>query len=429
MKNFDLFINDLKRLIACRPVYEKDGSGYPFGKCIKNALDTFLDIADKMGFETHNYDDYMGEVVFGEGEEVGIIGHLDVVPVGSGWSTEPFNLTIKDDALFGRGVADDIGPLLLCLYALKQLKDEGVLPNRKFRIFAGCDEETGWRDVDYFNTVGRFSEYGFSPDGNFPVVYAEKGMAIITFKIPHLKNFCFLKGGTVVNAVCGEATVCAKTDACERALTPVLRAKHGLMTLDNGIIKSVGKSCHGSMPEQGVNALKALFEYFAEVGEDVGSVNDYLFNDKSGLSKIGNEQGYVTLSPDIVREEADGIYIDCDCRFPAPLSLGDLLPVFDTFGIEYVAAEKHPSFMVEKEGDFVQTLLGAYNEVMGVKALPQAQNGSTFARVFEKGCAFGAEFPNVPSTIHQLNENISIADVKKMYNIYYLAVKNFAEKA
>ncbi len=428
MKNLDLFINDLKKLVACKPVYADDGSGYPFGRGVKNALDIFLAIAEDMGFFTRNYDDFIGEVVFGEGDEIGIIGHLDVVPAGSGWATDPFSLTLKDGALFGRGVVDDMGPLLLCLYALKQLKDEGIQPSKKFRLFAGCDEETGWRDVEYFNKIGRFPKYGFSPDGNFPVVYAEKGMSIVTFKIPHLKNFCALSGGTVINAVCGGATVRLKMGATKDALTPVLLTKHGLTTTEDGAIKSMGVSCHGSTPEQGVNALKALFEYFAEVGEDVDKVNDFLFNDKSGLRKIGNEQGYVTLSPDVVREESDGIYIDCDCRLPAPLALTDVLPILDTFGIEYSAIEKHPSVMVDKDGVFVQTLLGAYNKVMKDSAAPEAQNGSTFARVFENGCAFGAEFPGVPGTIHQPNENLSLELIEKMFSIYYLAIKGLAEQ-
>ena len=388
-----------------------------------------MSIAKRMGFETINYDNYVGEVIFGNGkeeDEIGIIGHLDVVPAGSGWQTDPFTLTEKNGVLYGRGIADDKAPLLLCLYALKELKDcldaENKPCNTKFRLIVGCNEETGWQDVEYFSKVSRFPTYGFSPDGNFPVVYAEKGITVATFKIPHLKNFKDITGGTVVNAVCGYAFVTQTTPINENLLK-----KHNLKTDGFGKIESFGVSCHGSMPEKGVNALKGLFEYFIDMGEDVKNVYQCLFADKGGLSSMKNEQGNVTLSPDLICEKDDGIYITCDCRIPAPLSQKDVTPVFDSFGIEYTASEKHPSFMVDKNEPFVQKLLNAYNLVTGENTTPQVETGSTFARVFEKGCAFGPEFPNAPSTIHQANECMSIEDIKKSYSIYKSAIFSLAK--
>ena len=165
-----------------------------------------LEHAREMGFETINYDNYAGEVCFGEGQEIGIIGHLDVVPVGEGWQTNPFELVEKDGFLFGRGVLDDKLPMLLVLYALNELKNSGEKTNKRFRLFLGCNEETGWKDLDYLKSKTTMPEYGFSPDGNFPVCYAEKGIYIIKVQIPKLKNFSSLSGGTVINAVCAHAT-------------------------------------------------------------------------------------------------------------------------------------------------------------------------------------------------------------------------------
>ena len=51
---------------------------------------------------------------------VGIIGHLDVVPEGEGWTYPPFELTIRDDILYGRGTIDDKGPVIASLYAIKR---------------------------------------------------------------------------------------------------------------------------------------------------------------------------------------------------------------------------------------------------------------------------------------------------------------------
>ena len=152
MRDFSQYILDLEKLISYKTVYSKPEKNAPFGTEIANCFNFFLDLAKSFGFETINYDGYAGEIVFGEGKEVGIIGHLDVVPTGLGWETDPFPLTEKNGVYYGRGVSDDKAPLLSCLYALKELKNSGLKINKKFRLFVGCDEETGWRDIDYLKT-------------------------------------------------------------------------------------------------------------------------------------------------------------------------------------------------------------------------------------------------------------------------------------
>ena len=204
---YDNFIKDLSKLISIKSVLGKAEKGKPFGKEVNLALECFLSIAKNFGFNVKNYDGYIGEVTFGEGEEIGIMGHMDVVPSGEGWQTPPYTLTVKDGVLYGRGILDDKGPMLLTLYILKELKDSKVKVNKKFRLFVGTNEESGWQDAEYFSKNFGFPKFGFSPDGNFPVSYAEKGMAIVEFKLPKLKKYSFVKSGTVINAVCGKAQI------------------------------------------------------------------------------------------------------------------------------------------------------------------------------------------------------------------------------
>jgi succinyl-diaminopimelate desuccinylase len=135
MVNSERFYKDLDKLISFKTVAAPKKDGCPFGKQNALALEFFLNVAKDLGFETINYDNYAGEVYFGEGQEIGIIGHLDVVPEGDGWDTDPYKLTEKDGYLFGRGVMDDKLPTLLILYALKELKDSGVKINKKFYFF------------------------------------------------------------------------------------------------------------------------------------------------------------------------------------------------------------------------------------------------------------------------------------------------------
>ena len=421
MKNYQEFLEDLKTLISFKTVSAPAEENAPFGKENKRALEFFLSVAKEMGFETVNYDNYAGEVTFGNGEEIGIIGHLDVVPTGIGWETDPFTLTEKDGYLFGRGLMDDKAPTLLCLYALKELKDSGIKINKKFRLFAGCNEETGWQDFEYLKTKTTMPEYGISPDGNFPVGYAEKGITVVDFELPTLKRFHNLKGGTVINAVCDYAQVCADDDG----INVDLIKKFGL-TLNGKVIESKGKAAHGSNPHLGKNALKPLFEYFLAMGEDVQKVLDYLFNDKAGVFNAITEQGGITFSPDLAKEENGKIIISCDCRIPAPLTKENLFKFFDKFGIKYSYIEKHEPMMVEKDGWFVSTLLNAYNTITGKNEKPTTMGGCSFARCFKKGCAFGPDFKTYETNIHDANERVKIDDLLTAYEIYKKAIFDLA---
>ncbi len=424
MKNFNQYLLDLKKLIEINTEKTLPTSTAPFGENIKKALDAFLDIAKAMGFSTKNYDNYIGEVSFGDGaNEIGIIGHLDVVPAGIGWNTPPYELTKIGDTYYARGIADDKAPLLLCLYAMKELKDSNIPVNKKFRLFVGCDEESGWQDVEYFSSRHSFPEYGFSPDGDFPVTYAEKGILAVDFCLPKLKNFSALNGGTVVNAVCAYAQATAKAEGIDLDLLK----KHGL-TLTGDKIESIGKSAHGSHPELGLNAMKALFEYLLDMGENVKNAVDYIFNDKAKLSSYQNEQGRLTLSAGLLKEIDNQIHITCDVRIPAPMTVSEVKQILNGFNIPYTAKEKHPPVMVDKDGEFIQALLSAYKACTGdTTAKAQAMGGSTFGRAFEKGCSFGMDFPNSSNGIHEPNEHISEKELLLSYEIYKTALFNLAK--
>lgn len=423
MQNFENYYKDLQKLISFESVLSNPTLRSPFGENIRKTLDFFLSLAKNMGFEVIDYDGYAGEVAFGSGQEIGIIGHLDVVPIGIGWNTDPFTLTEIDGILYGRGVSDDKAPLLSCLYALNELKNSGKPINKRFRLIVGCDEESGWRDLAYILTKTTLPEYGFSPDGNFPISYAEKGIVEVSFSIPSFKNFKSVKGGTVVNAVCDKVSITPLKSAYSAGMVDKrLLNKYGLSLNDKGEIESFGKSAHGSTPHLGKNAILPLLNYLLECGEQVQSLIDCLFLDKFGVQKMQTEQGLVTLSPDLIKEVGDRIVITCDCRIPAPLTLADLMPIFEKFNLGVTTKERHTPVMVEKDGAFVQTLLNAYNHFTGENAQPISQGGSTFARAFSKGCAFGPKFSDHIDNIHDANENVPISYLKKSYDIYKKAI-------
>ena len=163
------------------------------------------------------------------------------------------------------------------------------------------------------------------------------------------------------------------------------------------------------------------------MGEDVKGVLDNLFYDKKGIFALKNEQGVVTLSPDLVSEDEKGITITCDCRIPAPFTLEDVKPILDSFDISYTTKVRHDPMMAEKNGEFVQTLLNAYNEITGENAQPISMGGSTFARAFNKGCAFGPKLKGHIDNIHDANENVSTEQILTAYKIYKKAIFDLAK--
>ncbi len=421
--DYQTFIKDLSKLIAFKTVQGEALPNAPFGIENKRALNFFLSLANEFGFSTINYDNYGGEIYFGEGEELGIIGHLDVVPAGNGWETDPFTLTEVDDFLYARGTEDDKTPCLLCLYALKELKEEGVKFNKKVRLLVGCNEESGWKDVEYMKEKTTFPKYGFSPDSNFPVSYAEKGLTHLKVALPKFKKFSSLCGGTVINAVCDYAKVTVDKDAIDLDLIK----KYGLTLKDDCILESVGIGAHGSAPEKGKNALYPLLKYMEESGEDLYGLPDLLFKDGIGLSKFQNEQGKTTISPNLIITEGEKQYLACDVRIPAPVTLNDLKGNFALIKQEYTLTERHEPFMAKKDGWLVCGLLSAYNEVTGENAEPQYQSGSTFARVFEVGCGFGFGSTKGTRGCHEPNEGVSIEHLKKSFEIYKKAIYNLVK--
>ena len=161
---------------------ETEDPQMPFGEGCKNVLDYALQLGEKLGFRTKNIDNYCGYIEFGEGEKlVGIIGHLDVVPSGDGWDTPPFEANIRDGKIYGRGTIDDKGPVISALYAMKAVKDN-LKVNSRVRLILGVNEEKDWKCIKHYKEKEELPSIGFSPDADFPCIYAEKGIATMYIK-------------------------------------------------------------------------------------------------------------------------------------------------------------------------------------------------------------------------------------------------------
>ena len=120
----EAMLNDLATLVSYNSVQGEPQPDAPFGEVPAACLDKALEIAEGYGFAVKNVDHYAGYAEIGEGEQViGVLAHLDVVPAGEGWKTDPFTLTRDGDRVYGRGTSDDKGAVVASMIAMKVLKD------------------------------------------------------------------------------------------------------------------------------------------------------------------------------------------------------------------------------------------------------------------------------------------------------------------
>lgn len=185
-------IEDIKTIVQMPSVETGGEDNAPFGKDIALTLDKTLEIASSLGFQTQQLDHYIGWAQYGEGDDyIGIIGHLDVVPVGEGWKHDPFSAYEEDGYIYSRGILDNKGPIMTCLYALYAIKRLNIQLSKPVRIIFGCDEETGFKDLEYYLAHQKPPVMGWTPDCKYPVVYGERGRAVIEIAtdISHIDEF------------------------------------------------------------------------------------------------------------------------------------------------------------------------------------------------------------------------------------------------
>ena len=184
-EHWEDIVADIDRLVRIPSFEDLDAAaeGAPYGPGLRKALDAALAMARDMGFEVHDDAGHVGyaDLAGTSEEQLGIIGHIDVVPAGPGWHFEPYQVTRKDGYLLGRGVIDDKGPSVVALHAMnlwRRMQLDGQVPQLPYtlRFIFGVNEETRMDDVHYYRAHHADPAFLFTPDAEFPVCYGEKGI-------------------------------------------------------------------------------------------------------------------------------------------------------------------------------------------------------------------------------------------------------------
>ena len=437
LKNKEVLFDVLKTLVSYNSVENKNEEGTPFGVEVKKCLDKALEYGKSFGCKTKNLDNYCGYAEIGNGEEtIGIACHLDVVPAGNGWDTDPFTLTEKDGYFYGRGVSDDKGAASASLIALKLINDLKLdLNGKKVRLIFGCNEETGSLCMKHYNEIEGPFDYGFTPDSEFPCVNGEKGHIKGTFRCSDT-TLIDIKGGVAFNALCDKCTIKLPENAYDTSVLDEYLKENGLnieRTIDNDIetLTVIGKSAHASMPELGLNAITYAMYGLKQSGFDDPFVNEYcnFFDLESAGKALGidceDEYGYLTMVNGVIEKNNDEISGTIDIRVPVTLkttSIVDKIKQKETIFTVIVDSYENALFYPE-DSHLVKSLMTAYKKVNKEEnAKPSISGGGTYAKSLKNCVAFGCEFPNNENNIHDANEKVKIEELFLQVELYINAI-------
>lgn len=459
-ENKENIINTITELVKFNSVSNETGdSSMPFGKECKEVLEHTLKIAESMGFRTKNIDGYCGYIEFGEGNElVGIVGHLDVVPadMADGWTSSPFEATVRDGKLYGRGTIDDKGPVIASLYAMKAVAEKCNI-SKRVRLILGLNEEKGWKCINRYKETEEIPTVSFSPDANFPAIYAEKG--ILSLEILNdfsLDDFEIIETdcqNNALNVVPKYASITLKYTGANAMPEFEESENLNLEKINDSTIKiiSTGVASHAAHPELGKNAIynlvKYLLKYFKnEYLETLINLGVFEIESPEFLSRkdiayatefddvsvIQDESGILTSNIARFDYENGKLSIKINLRVPVKTKLEDitlqykkLTNIFENVEINELA--KQEPLYIEKNGKLATKLVDIFNKVTCTKKESIAIGGGTYARAFPNCIAYGPTMPNKPDMCHQVDEYIELDSLFQATEIYAEAIYELAK--
>jgi len=408
--------------------------GAPYGPGAAKALEAALHMAEGYGFAVRNYDNYVGTADLNDMEkQLDILAHLDVVPPGEGWQvTKPFEPVEKDGCLYGRGTADDKGPAVAALYAMRAVKELGIPLKKNVRLILGTDEECGSSDIKHYYGVEEEAPMTFSPDAEFPVINVEKGGLPAHFTGEFAKStgktrLVSIDAGIKLNVVPGKAY-----GVVEGLDLKVLKDTAEAVKEETGIaftftqegeavrILAEGDNAHAAHPEGGNNALTGLLTFVTRLPlEDCPQLqclrgllalipHGDLYGKAMGIAMEDEISGRLTLAFSILNVTEDRLEGRFDSRCPLCATKENTLLVVKEklagIGLTLHTDAMRPPHHVDGDSLFVRTLLKEYEAYTGLKGECQYTGGGTYVHSLKNGVAFGAAMPGTDNHMHGADE-------------------------
>jgi succinyl-diaminopimelate desuccinylase len=448
--HMDEMIEDIARLVAIRSIKGEPEAGAPFGAGPAEALTCAKQMAEGYGFSVRNEGGYVLEVnMNGNGDELGILCHLDVVHEGTGWSTPPYELDRREGRIYGRGAADNKGPAVAALYAMRCVRELGIPLKKNVRLMLGTDEENGSSDLKEYFKYRAVPRLCFSPDAAFPVYNIEKGRFAPTFFARFAENsdlprVVSAEGGHAINIVPETAEACVEgmrateikryADAFSAKAEVNFVIEEDVNAPGRVWIRSMGAATHASYPEYGKNALTAVItllasmpfaesEGFAKIKATAGLLPHGDFAGEAvGIKMADQLSGPLTCNLGTFRYSLTQIEGGIDIRCPICSNEENVSQVmaakFDQEGLSLSKTEMSKAHYIPENLPFIKTLLKAYERYTGKKGECLSMGGGTYVHGMENSVAFGPCYPETETFAHAADEYAVIDELKACVKIF-----------
>ena len=443
----DELIESLAALIRIPSVEGAPEEDTPYGRDVARCLHETLALCERLGFRTHNMDHCVGWCEYGEGKEmVAVLGHLDVVPAGDGWTeAEPFSGTVGDGRIYGRGAMDDKGPMVAAIYALAALKDAGFMPARRIRILFGTNEETGCQDMVWYREHGgELPVMGFTPDGEYPIINGEKGImnCVYTRRLHQTGAYRLRKfeGGTASNV--SPAYAVAELDCPADAAGRIAADKVTVTPVEGGIrVEAQGVSAHGSTPEQGENAIGRLAQALCQLPLE-GELADCMAflaerigmetrGESLGLAMRDDLSGELTVNLGVASFADETLSLTLSVRYPVTKTYNEAHPrmqrAFSLGGFHETQMKHKAAIYMPPESELIRKLAKVYEEQTGDKAELKSIGGGTYAKSIPNLVAFGPVFPGDEIREHKPDEYMEVERLLQNAEILAAAMHELAK--
>ena len=435
-----MLVEAVSRLVSIDSTEGTPADGAPFGPGPAAALDEALNLAAEWGLSAHNHEGYVATADLNDSEDaLHILGHLDVVSPGDGWTvTQPFTPRLIDGLLYGRGTDDDKGPVAASLLAMKAVKDLGIPLKRNCKVIMGTNEESGSGDIAWYFARHPFAPATFSPDSGFPVINTEKGSIRPMFSKSwpaqsELPRLHWLHGGVRMNILPGDASA-AVEGLTMHEIQPVARditSRTGItftFAAENGltIIKAKGKSSHAAMPDEGNNAITGLIALLCALPLADGACKEALhglntlippgdcWGRAMGIAQEEPVSGPLTVAFSLLEITDTGLKGYFDSRVPLCATEENCLNVakaaFEAKGFAFEGTQGAPHH-VPADSPFIRTLLRRYEQYTGLKGECLSTGGGTYVHDIPGGVAFGCTLPGFETNLHGADERVRVSDL------------------
>jgi len=444
-------LDDLAALVEVPSVAKPNTDGKPFGKDCYEVLLRAKAIAKKLGFSTEIVDDAVLTAEYGSRPvQLGIMAHLDVVDVGDGWNTPPYQMVLKDDVLYGRGVTDDKGAAIATLYAMKAAQQ--LCPDLPYSPLAwlGTAEEIGSPDLKQYLKHSSMPPYNLTPDATDPVVIAEcaKHRPSISAEweaSDTRPQVIYLQGGKIRNTIPGysEALVAGLTAAAAEAAAKAESEKTGVEflledTADGLMIRSNGKGSHIENPLAGRNAQTALVELLAQLPlADCASTSairslarvfphgDFA-GTSLGLTVRDEVVGPCSVNFTTCKLNTTGFFGQFDSRGPTNATPENYSHVIDKAlrdaGFTVEESEMDDAHYVPETDPIVGAAKELWQQVHRSEPTCAAVLCGSYAHFVDGAVAIGLTDPGLDTNLHGANEYLPMEYFEKMVKLWTLAI-------